>query len=492
MINNHSFSLGSEFNSLNPASQEIIWHGKAADKEEVHKNIETAHKAFKYWSRLHLDKRLEYIKKFIDILTINKDEYAKIISLEMGKPLWEAKTEVSAMIAKYDASIKSYHSRTGSYTTTNSMLIHKAIGVMLVFGPFNFPGHLPNGHILPALIAGNTVIFKPSELTPLCGEWMAKYWLEAGLPPGVFNLVQGGADVGKELINYNIDGVLFTGSYNTGKLIHQQLAGRPEVLLALEMGGNNPLIIDNEINNLQAAVYNTIQSAFITSGQRCTCARRLYIPDSDFGKIFLDKLIEVTINLALGDGYNTKNIDNFSMSTAKEPFMGPVVALNAANNILNFKNNLLQNNNYTELVELSLIADNSALLSPGILLNNNKNYNNINDTECFGPLLQIFYYDRLSDAIDAANYSKYGLSAGLLSDNKNNFELFYNLIRAGIVNWNKPTTGAVGSLPFGGVGHSGNYRPGAAYAADYCSYPMASQYADKLELPESLSPGVAL
>lgn len=480
---------GRPLTSVNPANQEIVWQGNRAGIKDVHKSIVAAKTAFKYWSKLALDAREEYIKKFVNILTINKEQYAKTISLEMGKPLWESRAEVGAMIAKYDVSIKSYQARTGSLKDNDSRLIHKPIGVMVVFGPFNFPGHLPNGHVIPALLAGNTVVFKPSEQTPLCGELMVKYWLEAGLPKGVINLVHGGADIGEALVaNPDINGVLFTGSYKVGQMIHRQLGGRPEVMLALEMGGNNPLIIDNEINNLQAAVYNTIQSAFITSGQRCTCARRLYLPNSNFGKVFLDKLIEVTINLALSDGINSKNI---SEQTGGEAFMGPVVSLESAKNIIKFKSNLLKNNSdITELVELALLAKNSALLNPGILLHTNSS--NSVDAECFGPLLQIFYYNNFTEAVSLANDTQYGLAAGLLSDSQKNIEKFHQSINAGIVNWNRPTTGAAGTLPFGGIGHSGNYRPSAAYAADYCSYPIASQFADMVYLPATISPGVKL
>ena len=491
---NNSWQNGSgeRFESLNPANQQVIWQGNFANTEQVEKSIKSARSAFKSWSKLSFEHRQDYIKKYIDVLKTNQEAYAKVISQEMGKPLWEAKSEVATMMAKYDASVAAYQARTGTVnnvasTGINSILTHRAIGVMVVFGPFNFPGHLPNGHILPALLAGNTVVFKPSDQTPLCGELMVKYWIEAGLPEGVISLVHGGPEVGKALVaNTDINGVLFTGSYPVGKIIHQQLAGRVDVMLALEMGGNNPLIVDNDINNLSAAVYNTVQSAFITSGQRCTCARRLYIPNSDFGKKFLDKLVDVTNNIAISDGVNNKNLKN------TDPFMGPVVSLKSAQNILKFKNNLLANSGAQELAELKLLNNNSALLTPGIILNKNSNNLSNLDSECFGPLLQIFYYDDFHQAIDAANNTQYGLAAGLLSDNKKNFERFYNQIKAGIVNWNRPTTGAAGSLPFGGVGHSGNYRPSAAYAADYCSYPMATQYSESNSLPETLTPGIVI
>lgn len=485
---------GQRFASLNPANQEVVWQGNAASIQEVDDAIAAAKQSFKSWSILSLEQRQEYIEKYISILENNKAEYAKALSLENGKPFWEALTEVATMIGKYQGSVNSYHARSGfsenkadSKTGISNRLVHRPIGVMVVFGPFNFPGHLPNGHIIPALLAGNTVVFKPSELTPLCGELMIKYWCEAGLPDGVINLVQGGSEVGVALTkSKDINGVLFTGSYKVGKIIHQALAGRVDVLLALEMGGNNPLIIDDNLNNLNAAVYNTIQSAFITAGQRCTCARRLYVPKSDFGNNFITKLVDISSQLAVSDGINSINL-NDEDDNNKDPFMGPVISINSKNNIIKFKNNLLEKYKSKELLELKGFSENSALLSPGIIEFENIEYI---DEECFGPLLQIYRYNEFSQAIDAANNTKFGLSAGIFSDNKDNIAEFNKYIRAGIVNWNRPTTGAAGSLPFGGIGCSGNYNPGAFYAADYCAYPMASQFSEELSMPEKLSPGV--
>lgn len=494
LVNNQWYnSNGDIFRSLNPANQEVVWEGKAASKNDVERAVQAASSAFNSWSSLDITERQKYIEKYVDILSDNSLEYARVLSTENGKPLWEAKSEVASMVAKYTASVKAYGARTGTEVNlgpVSNMLTHRPIGVMAVFGPFNFPGHLPNGHIIPAILAGNTVVYKPSELTPLCGELMIKYWIEAGLPEGVLNLVQGGGEVGKALVaSADINGVLFTGSYKTGKAIHQALAGRPEVLLALEMGGNNPLIIDNDINNLDAAVYNTIQSAFITSGQRCTCARRLYIPDTDQGNKYLDRLVQATRNISVSDGYHFHNLDPNSNS---EAFMGPVVSLTSKNNILSFRDNLVKNYGADELVELKSFSDNSAMLSPGILAIPRLDSNSSLDQECFGPLLQVYRYESFNQAILAANNTTFGLSAGLFSDNRGNFDLFHKLIRAGIVNWNKPTTGAVGSLPFGGIGHSGNFRPSAFYAADYCAYPMASQFSESLILPEALTPGINL
>lgn len=495
--NNWQNGNGINIKSVNPANQDVIWQGNGANKDEVKLAVTAAKKAFTTWASLSFEQRSSYVEKYVKLLEVNKEEFATIIHLENGKPLWEARTEVAGMIGKFAASVNSYNTRTGSMdnkAAVSSRLVHRPIGVMVVFGPFNFPGHLPNGHIIPALLAGNTVVYKPSDLTPKCAELMVKYWLEAGLPAGVLNLAQGGSETGIELVAHpSINGVLFTGSYKVGKLIHQALAGRPEVMLALELGGNNPLIIDSDINNINAAVYHTIQSAFVTAGQRCTCARRLYVPKDTNGDNFLSQLVEATKNLAISDGHN---MINMAADSNQDPFMGPVISLVAKNNIIEFKNSLLKNLDCEELVELRGLDDNSALLTPGIVLVNEDSdalsTNENIDQECFGPLLQVYRYNNFDEAIRYANASQYGLSAGLLSDNKANFERFYQNIRAGIVNWNRPTTGAAGNLPFGGIGHSGNYRPSAAYAADYCAYPMASQYSEDLELPTDLTPGVKI
>lgn len=479
---------GDSFSSLNPANQEVVWQGEAANAHDVDFAINSANLAFKNWSLLSVQQRCNYIEKYINLLEESKEQYAETINQENGKPLWEARTEVTGMIAKYKASLNSYNTRTGeteSLSAVSSRLVHRPIGVMIVFGPFNFPGHLPNGHIIPALIAGNTCVFKPSELTPKCAELMVKLWQQADLPAGVLNLVQGGSEVGKALVaNQKINGVLFTGSYKVGKMIHQALSGRPEVMLALEMGGNNPLIVDTDITNINAAVYHTIQSAFVTAGQRCTCARRLYVPEGTMGDKFIAKLVDVTNHIAVSDGVNFIN-----MGSNKDPFIGPVISLCAKQSVLDHQEKLLNNYKSEALITAKSIAKNSALVTPGIIAMYEQD---VSDQECFGPLLQVYRYNNFKQAIEQANNTAYGLSAGLLSDNKENFDLFYKLIRAGIVNWNKPTTGAAGTLPFGGIGHSGNYRPSAAYAADYCAYPMATQFSEIVELPEGLTPGVKL
>ncbi|WP_422132613.1 succinylglutamate-semialdehyde dehydrogenase [Endozoicomonas sp. ALD040] len=473
---------GQTFHSLNPASGEIIWSGSAAQPSQVDQAISAARKVQPEWAARTLEDRIKRVRKFAAQVEENADLLARTIAMETGKPLWESRTEAAAMKGKIEISIKACNERTG--TTENTMpgarafIRHKPHGVVAVFGPYNFPGHLPNGHIVPALLAGNTVVFKPSELTPATAEETIKLWQQAGLPEGVLNMVQGEKETGMALARHKgIDGLFFTGSSNTGRLIHQQFGGQPGKILALEMGGNNPLII-TEVKDHKAAIHDAIQSAFITAGQRCTCSRRLFVPASEWGNSFIDQLVEAAGNIKVGQ-WNDED----------QPFMGAVISEAAADAILQAQTHLQQLGGQSLLTSQKL-KKGTGLLSPGII--DVTAIKELPDEEYFGPLLQVIRYDQLDEAIEQANNTRYGLSAGIFSDSRQDYEQFLHRSRAGIVNWNKPITGASSAAPFGGIGDSGNHRPSAYFAADYCAYPVASVEAESLSLPEKLAPGLKL
>src|SRR3989338_2449660 len=272
-------NIQKRFISLNPATNEVLWKGSAARKADIDKAVKAARKAYESWSLLSVDERLKFLDEFARLLNEQRNNCAATISQETGKPLWESFTEVNTMINKVKISYDAYQDRcrevSAPMDNAQRATRFKPHGVVAVLGPFNLPGHLPNGHIVPALLAGNTVVFKPSELTPLVGEKLVKVFEAADLPSGVLNLVQGQKETGIALSQHpGINGVFFTGSVEAGKVIHKFYAGKPEKILVLEMGGNNPLIF-NDVQDITAAVYLTIQSAFVTSGQRRTCARRL-------------------------------------------------------------------------------------------------------------------------------------------------------------------------------------------------------------------------
>lgn len=473
---------GAFFESTDSVTHEVLWRGHEASAEDVDQAVQAAREAVPGWGNLGAEARFGIIKKFKSELESHREKIVAAIASETGKPCWEAATEVGAMIGKVDLSWEAFQKRSGqtvvSQTDGLAQIRYKPHGVVAVFGPYNFPGHLANGHIVPALLAGNTVIFKQSELTPLVGELTVKLWEQAGLPAGVLNLVQGGKVTGVALAKHpGLDGLFFTGSSQTGIALHRQFADHPEKILALEMGGNNPLVVLNVKDRL-AAAYTTIQSAYLTSGQRCTCARRLIVPTGSAGDAFLNELVSLIPKISVGHH-----------SARPEPFMGPLITKEAADRVVAAYGDLVQRGGKV-LVPLTRLKPDTGLVSPGLL--DVTGITARDDCEIFGPLLQVIRVADFDEAIEEANRTAYGLSAGLLSDSHADFEKFYTHIRAGIVNWNRQTTGASGSAPFGGMGLSGNHRPSAYFAADYCSYPVATTEAGELKMPAKLLPGITL
>jgi succinylglutamic semialdehyde dehydrogenase len=474
--------LGQAMTSLDPARNKVIWQGLAATAEQVDTAVISAREAFETWGNLGFDQRVTIVKRFSELLEQNKEALATTIAQETGKPLWETRTEVGAMIGKSAISIRACEERTGTIENpmpgAKAFIRHKPHGVVAVFGPYNFPGHLPNGHIVPALIAGNTVVFKPSELTPKVAEHTLQLWQGAGLPAGVINMVQGEIDTGKALASHpGIDGLFFTGSSNTGHLLHQQYGGQPGKILALEMGGNNPLIV-KDASDINAVVHDIVQSAFITTGQRCTCARRLFIENGAQGEAIIAKLVEATSKIKIGY-YNDED----------QPFIGSMISAKAAASLVQAQQQLLDLGG-TSLLMMTHKQTDTGFVTPGIV--DVSVIDAMPDEEHFGPLLKVYRYDDFDAAINEANNTSFGLSAGLLSDSEDLYNHFFRRIRAGIVNWNKPITGASSAAPFGGIGASGNHRASAFYSADYCAYPVASVEAKKVCLPAKLSPGLSI
>tara|TARA_R110000787_G_scaffold277427_1_gene386746 strand:+ start:18589 stop:20091 length:1503 start_codon:yes stop_codon:yes gene_type:complete len=477
-----SVGLGHEIFSKNPAKNEVIWQGNTASPAQVDEAVLAARAAFDTWSNMPIEDRIAITVKFAELLTEHKEAFATTIALETGKPIWETRTEVGAMVGKIAISVRANEERTGTVENpmpgAKAFIRHKPHGVVAVYGPYNFPGHLPNGHIVPALIAGNTVVFKPSELTPMVAEETLKLWLKAGLPAGVINMVQGEVETGKALASHRqIDGLFFTGSSTTGHFLHEQFGGQPGKILALEMGGNNPLIV-KDVTDIDAVVHDILQSAFITTGQRCTCARRLFIEAGEQGDAILAKLVASTEAIKIG-----------YFDDEEQPFIGSMISEKAALGLVAAQQQLLDLG-AESIVMMKHLEVGTGFISPGIV--DVTNISEMPDDEHFGPLLKVYRYTDFDAAINEANNTSFGLSAGLLSDSEDLYNHFFRRIRAGIVNWNKPITGASSAAPFGGIGASGNHRASAFYAADYCAYPVASVEAEKVALPATLSPGLTI
>lgn len=453
---------GSSFNSICPIDNESIWNGNYASNSQVLKAINSAYDAFPDWNKRGLNSRLKIIKRFYSLLEINKDKIKDLIRLETGKESLDSLSEVNASIAKYHNSLNAFHLRTGKSSSPlgNNIQItnHKPHGVLNVIGPFNFPFHLPNGHITPALIAGNVVIFKPSEHTPLVSELMIKLWDDAGIPNGVINLLHGSKDVVRKLAKHSkTNGILFTGGHVAGMSLSKIMASYPHKILALELGGNNPLVVWNT-RKLKKASDLIFESAFISSGQRCTCARRLILQDSKSSK----KIIQLIKNKSKLLSYK---------ESSREYFYGPLISKAAVKSFIDFQDLLIKAGGKV-ILKGKHVKSKGNYVTPSII--DMTGVTKVIDKEMFGPMIQIKFVASFSEAIYQANNTSFGLSAGLISDKQSFFDNFVNEVSAGIINFNTTTTGASGSAPFGGSGMSGNLRPAGFYAADYCAWPVAS------------------
>ncbi|WP_457809485.1 succinylglutamate-semialdehyde dehydrogenase [Kushneria sp. EE4] len=479
---------GTAFDKHDPVSGERLWQGQSASAAQVDHAIAAARQAFPYWARTPIETRITLLEAFRERLEHHRNALADTIARETGKPRWEAGTEVQAMIGKIAISIAACHERTPTRARDNAgvraVVRHRPHGVMAVFGPYNFPGHLPNGHIVPALLAGNTVVFKPSELTPATADLVLACWQAAGLPPGVINLVQGGIETGQALAGHRgIDGLLFTGSEGTGRRLHEGMGGRLDTMLALELGGNNPLLVHDVPQDLEATVLTIVQSAYVSGGQRCTCARRLLVPEGAQGDRLIEALRRTLSTLVVGPQFD--GLDGFG---EQEPFYSGLVSPAAAQKMIDAQQQL-ESMGARVLSRMTLLKEGTSLVSPGLI---DVTGLEVPDEEYFGPLLKVYRYPDWENAIAEANNTRFGLAAGLLGGTDRVWEDFVLRIRAGVVNWNRQTTGAASDAPFGGVGASGNHRPGAWYAADYCAWPVASMESDTLVLPDQLPPGITL
>ncbi|MFM2099738.1 MAG: succinylglutamate-semialdehyde dehydrogenase [Pseudomonadota bacterium] len=450
-----------ELSSYEPATGALYWKGPIGD---VDAEVSIARENWADWAGKSITFRMEAMRRFANVVRGKTEQLTDCIARETGKPFWEARTEVESVINKVEISIASYSERTSQRRLegnlgVKSALRHKPHGVLAVLGPYNFPVHLPNGHILPALLAGNSVVFKPSEKTPASGAMLVDCYHAAGIPNGALRLLIGGPVEGKKLSSHDgIDGLLFTGSARTGIMLSRTFADTPGKILALEMGGNNPIIVWDAAD-LHTAAIIVVQSAFLSAGQRCTAARRLIVRDGMHQQL-IDEIRKLADRLIVGEPHSSP-----------APYMGPVIDNEVADGLQESLLALMMKGGQP-IRQMERPMPDRPFLSPAII--DMTGVKNRPDVELFGPILQVIRVPDFDAAIIEANNTRYGLSASLIGGTPQLYDKFWANIRAGIVNWNRPTNGAPSNAPFGGVGLSGNHRPSAYYAADYCAYPVVS------------------
>jgi succinylglutamic semialdehyde dehydrogenase len=473
-----------EFSSISPADRKDLVMRLNYRYDHISQATQAAKRAFKTWSITPLEKRVQMIRKLKDIYISHAEQISEMISRETGKPAWEAATEAKAMVNKIDITLDFSLKLVQEERIANALpgvegvVRHKARGVMAVLGPFNFPGHLPNGHIIPAIVTGNTIVFKPSELTPGIGQLMAQMFEKAEFPRGVFNLVQGEGETGRKLVSdENVDGILFTGSYETGQKIKQATMDHHWKILALEMGGKNASIVWDDAD-LDKAIYESIIGSYVTAGQRCSCTSRIIL-NRKIAAQFIDKFYETAKKLSVG--YWQDN-----------PFMGPLINGAAVEKYLRFQE-IAQREGAERLMRGKALdtGREGFYVTPSIcLVKEFKEESIYQKSEIFGPNVAIYTVDDFDQALCINDSTGFGLATAIFSKNRELYEETVARSRVGIVNWNRTTNGASSRLPFGGIGKSGNDRATAHFAVYYCTIPVASLEDNAPFDPKVSLPGV--
>lgn len=453
--------------SFEPATGALLWQGRYSD---VDTEAQRAASAWSGWAAHPAAYRVETLRRFANAVRGHADALADCIAREVGKPLWEAQDEVAQVIARVDMSISAYSERTGQRRSDGALgarqgLRHKPHGVIAALTSFSSPAHQPNAHILPALIAGNAVLLKPSEKAPATAEMLVGLYHQAGVPEDCLRLVVGGPEAGKALAAHPlVNGVFFTGSARSGVALNRALATQPDRIVALEMGGNNPILLW-DTPELPAAAALIVQSAFSSAGQRGSAARRLIVRDRLMPGIVaeLKKLCARLI------------VDHPHADPA--PFMGPVIDAGAADGLTESFLTLMSMGG-RPIRHMTRPHGDLPFVAPAII--DVTGVRDRPDVELFGPLLQIVQVEDFESGIRACNATRYGLTATLIGGSPEQYEQFWTMVHAGTINWNRTTHDTPLSMPSGGVGVSGNYRPGGYYAADRCAYPVVSTETEQL------------
>ncbi len=469
---------------VSPADQDDVvgrhpWH-----RGQVDDAVASARAAFHDWRKRAPASRAEFLKAYQAALKQHADALARMIAREIGKPLWEAKTEVSAMVTKIDVSLTEGAAFTENHRIDDlpGEIRHRPLGVVAVIGPFNFPGHLPNGQIVPALLTGNTVVFKPSDKGAGTAALMAQCFLEAGLPAGVFNVVQGAVPVAEKLTSHEgIDAILFTGSVAVGQRIVAANAHRPGLLIALELGGKNAsLVLDDA--DLERAVREVAFSGFATAGQRCTATSRVIVTQGIADR-FAERLAKAAKAARVGYMFD------------EGVFLGPVISETT-------RRSLLAAQQLAKAAGFEPLAPGGVVEVPGhvgyyvqpavhLAAKGVTRVPGYTDTELFAPDLSVQVVDSLEAAVALANDTPFGLSAAVFTSSAQSFEACADDLRVGVLHWNKSSAGASGRLPFGGIKSSGNHRPAGILMGASCLFPQAVLLPPKLEAPMPSWPGIS-
>lgn len=447
---------------------------------QVDAAVTAAREAQKEFATRPAADRAQLVRHVGAVLREHEEELARAIALDVGKPLWESHTEAQACSAK--AAVTADHGLRlvqdfPAPGQAGAECRFRPLGVLAVLGPFNFPVHLPNGHILPALACGNSVVFKPSEIAPHAATVYARCLEKAGVPRGVFNLVQGGPAMGAALSAHpGVDGVLFTGSWNVGQAIVKANLGQTK-LLALEMGGKNAAVVLADAD-FDKALHDALFSAFVSAGQRCTAASRAIVVGEAQARRFAGRIAQLAQKLVVGHPFDDG------------VFMGPLASPAALDK---FERGMRATDAECLLPSRRLRPRglDGCYVSPSVHFVHTRRGSPYEREELFGPDLAVYPARSEEEAIEIANATDYGLAASVHTRAEEAFDRCQRALECGVVNWNAPTVGASGRLPFGGLRRSGNHRPAALFSTLYCAAPVAVMRGEPALDKKKLSPGMA-
>ncbi len=441
---------GSTFETRNPASGALLASVTQGSDSDVNRAVAAARRAQPKWARLSGHQRARYLYALARLVQKHSRLLAVTETLDNGKPIRESRDIDIPLVARH------FYYHAGLAQLLPSELPDQApVGVCGAVIPWNFPLLMLAWKVAPALAAGNTVVLKPAEYTPLTALLFADLSREAGLPKGVLNIVTGDGDTGAALVNHaGVDKIAFTGSTPVGRKIRSTTAGTGKAL-TLELGGKSPYIVFDDAD-LDSAVEGLVDAIWFNQGQVCCAGSRLLVQEGIADR-FHTKLKRRMDGLRIGDPLD-KCID---VGAVVDPIqLATITAMVDANT---------EGETYRAATPLP-----AGCYYPPTLITGLSSASTLMQEEIFGPVLVSMTFRTPVEAVELANNTRFGLSASLVGGAPELYDRFWANIRAGIVNWNRPTNGASSKAPFGGVGLSGNHRPSAYYAADYCAFPVVS------------------
>lgn len=438
--------------------------------ERAPEAVAAARSAFATWRRMPISDRLSLFQRYRKILGQHRNEIEFTLAWEVGKPLWEAKQEFSTLLELIDHLLKDgaqyLEERIDGVSDECSGVVRRfPRGVSVVISPSVQPLIIPHSHFLPALLYGNTVVLKSSKHSPAVGQWIAECFHDAGIPPGVFNVVHGDSEISRRLAsNSDVDTVFFTGSSEAGAKIAKQSAADYWKLQVLDLGGKNTFVVWDDAH-YKKALHEAAMSAFITSGQRCTSTDRILVHEKIFDK-FLNDFHQIAKKIKVGHG----------LEEGESPFMGPLVSEDALEHYLRTQGMAVREGCEEIMRGKTLERDTRGyFVSPSIHWVKKADPKSMyQKTEIFGPDAAIYKVSDFGETAEIINHSPFGMVASIYTASKENYLALVQESRVGLMHWNRPTIDVSYRLPYGGMKRSSNSRPMGGLAYHQCTVVQAS------------------